>query len=242
MLSSLPEDVLRKIHLMVRQSYLFLAPVCKQWYKFEKEASRFTTNFESMMASHSTIRESGQSRGGSEALLKNNAWCFLAKHVDGGKLTKMADELLVLTEWNEFSVGPAGFHENLMFFRWLTGKSTIEWDPDLALSCNLSNSSNSVNFLKHMHDYFGYTPGMRSCQAAARLGKITNLQWLKEIGCDVENMKDITQVLAEEGHLGTLKWANSNGFPCDQNTLDAARYANRGTVVRYLRTAVLTPQ
>lgn len=233
-ISNLPEDVFRTIHGMVSHSFLFMAPVCKQWYKFEKD-SKCCTNFQSMMASHSTIRESGESRGGSEALSKNNAWSFLAKHVSKNILfDKMANELIHKIEWDEFSVGDAGFHGNLSFVKWLIKKQTLEWDPELALSCCLMSKENNFYFLKNMHD-LGYTPGMRSCQAAARLGKIATLQWLKEIGCDVENMKDITQVLAEEGHLETLKWANSNGFPCDQETLDAAIYANRREVVRYLR-------
>jgi len=224
-LSSLPEEVLKTILGMVSCSFLFLAPVCKQWHEFELSNC---TNFESIMASEFTIRETAESRGGSETLHKNNAWSFLAKH-DSNSFDKMADELVQRIEWDELSVGTAGFYSNLSFFRWLRKTPTLEWDPELALS-----SSQNQTFLKHMHD-FGYAPGNRSCQAAARLGQIPTLRWLKEVGCEMENMQDITQVLAEEGHLQPLQWAISNGFPCDHNTLDAAMYAKKSDVVRYLR-------
>ena len=227
-MDSLSEDLLRRIHGIMdfQSNYLFLAPVCKQWYKlFESRQSRHT-NVKHMMASASTIRESGESKGGSETLARKNAWGFLAK-VQGNQ--EMANELIQKIEWDEFSVGTAGHHGNFSFIKWVDTTNLV-WDPELALSS--SASGKKFNFLKHMYN-LGYVPGQRSVVGAARAGSVEILNWMNEIGCD---MQDVTQALAEEGHLGPLKWANSNGFLCDKDklTLDAAIYGDVLEVVSYL--------
>lgn len=218
-LLTFPDDVVETICGMIDFSFLFLAPVCKRWYEFGKESK--VTNFQNMMASSSTIRESGQSRGGSRVFLRRNAWTFLAKNVkDSLHFDEMADELIDIIEWDEFAVTTAGNHGNLCFFHWLRN-SNLTWDPELALSSAASNGK--CDFLKHMYNV-GYVPGPRSCRSAALTGSVQILQWLKEVGCDVD---DVTQILAEEGHVGPLIWAKKYGFPYnDKLVLDAANYGN----------------
>ena len=233
---SLPEDVWARIHDMVGKNYLFLAPVCKKWcnwyYTKQTKHTKYT-NFIHAMASSSTIRESGESRGGKTVLSRKNAWDFLAKHVSDRKLLgEMADELSLIIDWDEFSVGTAGRHGNLSFILWLRKNNKLEWDSDLALSSSaLAGQSQNLAFLKNMYN-LGYIPGDRACTGAALAGSVEILRWLQDAGCDT---KDVTQVLAEEGHLGPLQWANSYGFKCDRLTLDAAKYEKRLGVVRYLR-------
>ena len=222
-MDSLPADLVRRIHGIMdfQSNYLFLAPVCKQWYNLFESRH---TNLKHMMASASTIRESGESRGGSETLARRNAWGFLAKVVG---LDAWADELIQKIEWDEFSVGIAGHHGNFGFIKWVHTTSLV-WDPELALSS--SALGGKFKFLKHMYK-LGYVPGQNSIVGAARAGSVEILNWMRDIGCD---MQDVTQALAEEGHLGPLKWANSNGFPCDKLTLDAAIYGGVEDVVSYL--------
>lgn len=223
-MDSLSEDLVRRIHgiMDVQGNFLFLAPVCKQWYNLRTTK---TTNLKHMMASSSTIRESAESRGGSETLARKNAWGFLAKHKE---IANGLNELNELIEWDEFSVGAAGHHGNLSFMEWVV-TTTLKWDSELALSS--SALAGKFNFLKHMYN-LGYVPGQRSVIGAARAGSVEILKWMNEIGCD---MKDVTDALAEEGHLGPLKWANSNGFPCEhKRTLDAAIYGDNYEVINYL--------
>lgn len=227
-MDSLPEELIRKIYdaLGSQGNFLFLAPVCKKWYK--TVGSR-QTNLKHMMASASTIRESGKTRGGSTTLARQNAWGFLAKVVG---VEQMADELIQVIGWDEFSVGTAGHHGNLGFIKWVD-TTTLGWDPHLALSS--SASAGKFEFLKSMYT-LGYAPNQRSVVEAARTGSVEIINWMNEIGCD---MRDVTQVFAEESHLGPLKWATSNGFPCDELTLDAAVYANFGDVVRYVESYLI---
>ena len=221
---SLPDDVWEVVHSMIESKgkYLFLAPVCSHWYSLTKSK---LTNLEQTMASSSTIREAREHQGG-KTLAKKNAWSFLARINPStqGKLEELANELRQTIEWNEYSIITAAQHNNMNFFHWLRTTS-LEWDPALALS-----SFSSVTFLKQMYK-LGYVPDERCSRAAARLGSVEALRWLKEVGCD---LRDVTQVLAEEGHLATLKWATQNGIPYDDFTLDAAAYAGKLSIVRYI--------
>lgn len=214
--------------------YLFLAPVCKQWLHFEnaKKTSR-NTNFKNILASASTVRESLEHPGGDKMLLRTlsrkNTWSYLAEnvHQDVGNL---ANEIIRIVEWDEFSVGTAGKHGNLGFVAWLR-TTELEWDPFLALSC--AAFEENLTFLKHMYYSWGYVPNFRTSVGAALVGSVKVLQWLKHIRCDLD---DVTQVLAEEGHLNSLIWANSNGFQCNERTLEAAKYGGHIDVLNYLDT------
>lgn len=213
-------------------NFLFLAPVCKQWYKLVGYGTGSGTTLKQIMASPSTIRESGESPGGNETLSKN-AWGFLAKHRNTFK-PEMANELLLQKiQWDEFSVATAGNHGNLGFIYWLEKQDKLGWDPELALSS--AALAGEYVFLKHMYKS-GYNPERRSVQAAARAGAVQILEWMNKIGCD---MTDANEALAEEGHLGPLKWAHSIGLFCDKISLDAAldaaAYGQKREVVLYLK-------
>lgn len=225
----MPEEVWGNILGFIGANYLFVAPVCRKWHKLRNQPAY--TNPHHMMASSATIRESGQSRGGRQVLSGMNAWSFLAEHVNDPKVfAEMANELADIIDWDEFSVVTAGRQGNLAFFSWLTSQ-THKWDAELALSsCASAGQGRNLVLLKQMYN-LGYVPGQRSCEGAALAGSVEILGWLQEIACDTGS---VTQVLAEEGNLRTLKWANSKGFICDQNTLEAALYHNRLQVVRYL--------
>lgn len=226
----MPEEVWRNIlrGYVGDTYYLFVAPVCRKWHK---QLSPYTkTKSCHIMASSATIRESGQSRGGRQVLSGMNAWSFLAEHVaKNDDVAKMADELADIIDWDEFSVVTAGRQGNFAFFNWLTSQKKHKWDPELALSsCALGRN---LVLLKHMYN-LGYVPGRRSCEGAALAGSVEILSWLQEIA--TESVDTVTQVLAEEGNLGALKWAISEGFVCDKNTLEAAKYQERLEVVRFL--------
>jgi len=211
-MDSLSEDLV-KLLMEFQGNFLFLAPVCKLWYKLRYSCN---TDLKHMLASSSTVRESAESRGGSETLARKNAWGFLAKQKQFDK--EIAEEFIQHIQWDEFSVGTAGHHGNLSFMKWVSG-TTLIWDPELALSS--SALAGKFKFLKHMYS-LGYTPGQRSVIGAARAGSVEILDWMNRIGCDLQ---DVTETLAEEGHLRTLKWAHSNGFPYEhKRTLDAAIY------------------
>lgn len=222
---SLPDDVWEIVHGMIDFSgkYLFLAPVCSHWYSLTESK---VTNLEQTMASPSTIREAREHHGGT-TLAKKNAWSFLAQSKNK-EFEELANELARTIEWDEYSVNTAAQHNHINFFHWLRTTS-LEWDPTRALA-----SFSSVTFLQQMYA-LGYVPDERCSMAAARLGSVEALKWLKQVGCD---LRDVTQVLAEEGHLASLKWATQNGIPYDNFTLDAAAYAGKPNIVRYIVASV----
>lgn len=229
-MKGLPCDVWARIHEIVGFSgkYLFLAPVSKQWSKNYKKIKN-NTNFENMMETASTVRESGEHEG-RETLSKNNAWSYIAREFVNAEV---ADELVKLVEWDEFSVGTAGRHGNEGFFRWLRTSrrgQALKWDSGLALSC--SALEGNLPFLKHMYYKNGYVPDYRTSGGAALVGSVKVLRWLKQIHIDLE---DVTQVLAEEGHLTSLIWANSNGIQNDQHTMEAAKYGGNIDVINYIK-------
>lgn len=216
----------------VEGKYLFLAPVCRQWKeRVARLPSRHTT-LEQMMASLSTIRECKQDSRGKKILAKN-AWSYLAvTKKERLEFYTLADELQSTIEWDRFSVHTAARHNNVNFFHWLSTKS-LEWDTSTALSSfsNERDEHQTLSFLKNM-SLLGYPPVNGSSIAAARLGAVKILQWLKQKDCDMDS---VAQVLAEEGHEEALRWANTNGIGLDQHTLGAALYGGNPQVVRYVK-------
>ena len=218
--------------------YLFLSPVCRRWQKLAKTSHTSHTNMAEMMASPSTIKEAGQHREGKKTLVKRNAWSFLAakKTYDSSNtLPKLANQLKHTIEWDPFSVNAAARHNNLDFFRWLRTTS-LEWDPQLALAVGSKTSSSSLPFLQSML-HLGYFPDNRSSTGAALVGSAEILRWLRHVGC---NMDQVVQVLAEEGHIQTLRWAISIGIPYDHHALNAAAaYGGKLQNVQCIRTKLI---
>lgn len=230
----LPCDVWKTILELVdfKGKHLFLAPVCKQWLDFENSSTTSkNTNFENVLASASTVRESREHPGGketlSEILSRKHIWSYLAENIHQ-HVGDVSNEIIQIVEWDVFSVGTAGKHGNLSFFVWLR-TTELEWDPFLALSC--AAFEENLTFLQHMYYSWGYVPNFRTSVGAALVGSIKVLRWLKQIRCDFD---DVTQVLAEEGHLTSLIWANANGYQCDERTLEAAKYGGHIAILKYI--------
>lgn len=231
---NLPSDVWQIAHQFVgfRGKYLFLAPVCRSWYHTEA-GNNPHTNFREVMASSSRIREAGKSLGGVAMLSRKNAWSYLAKKVHDPEIFEsLANELEITVDWDMYSSVIAGKHGNSGFFRWLNASQKYEWDPELALSS--AALAGRLPFLEQMCTDIlqGFVPGKSTVTGAALLGSPDILKFLQKRGCDMEDVGDI---LAEEGHLRTLKWANSNGILIQPQILHAAAYGNHPDVVHYLR-------
>lgn len=232
----IPSDVWDNVHefLGVEGKYLFLAPVSRQWKeRIIRHPSR-NTNLKQMMASSSTIKECCQCERGMKTLAQN-AWSYLAVMKNGQKeFNILADEIKNTIEWDRFSVHTAAIQNNANFFHWLR-KTTLEWDASTALSSfsQDENENQKLEFLKNMLG-FGYSPTTwrGTTIAAARLGSVKLIRWLQQLGCDMDS---VAQVLAEEGHLEALQWANTNGIPLDQHTLEAALYGGNHRVVTYVK-------
>lgn len=228
------EDVWANVleFLGVEGKYLFLPPVCRQWKEMIVRLPSRNTNLEQMMASSSTIKECRNDARGKKILAKN-AWTYLAvTRNERLEFNTLADEIKNTIEWDRFSVHTAALHNNVNFFHWLRTKS-LEWDTSTALSSfsNEENENQKLSFLKNM-SLLGYAPVNGSSIAAARLGAVKILQWLKQKDCDMDS---VAQVLAEEGHLQALKWANTNGIPNDEHTLEAALYGGNEELARYVK-------
>lgn len=222
---SLPSDVLQKVFEAVgfRGKYLFLGPVCKEWWSRSSKYDTHT-NFRNLMDSPSTMRESVAQSKGEPVLSKRNAWGYLARHLTPGNVD-LAYELVRLIGWDEFSICPAGKCGNRFFFHWLSATG-LKWDPDLAMA-----SSTSLKFFKFMYLEKGHFPDYKSIARAARIGSVKLLRWLRTTGCD---LTDVTEILAEEGHLETLIWANTSGLIVNQNTLQAAIYGKHAETILYI--------
>lgn len=216
-------DIIRKMSGF-KGNYIFTGTVSRSWYNHE--ASR-STSFEEMMRSPSTLKESMKYERGRE-LITNNAWGYIAQKIkEKNSIEKLGEFLLDRIPWNESSIVLAGAYENINFIRWVM-TTNIEWDASAAFSSAALHGN--LFFMQSLYRE-GYTPCGVSSHTAAAGGSIAVLRWLKGLGCD---MKDVTQILAEEGHLGALIWANNHGVPCDNLTLDAAAYGGRLNVVIYL--------
>lgn len=207
-----------------RGEYLFMAPVCKTWYQIGKTRG-YRTGVAEIMRSTSTILESNMYPKGRK-LLRNYAWSYIAQNIKDD-IEKVATLIQSIVPWDPFSVCIAGKYENVNFILWLRN-THLKWDPAICLAS--AALEGNLYFMQKLYQY-GYTPQGTSSKTAAVHGSIELLRWLKTINCDME---DVTQHLAEEGHLNTLIWANNNGIPCDDQTLDAAAHGGHVDVVRYL--------
>lgn len=216
--------------LGVKGKYIFLAPVCRQWAQMIQMIHPRNTNLEQMMASSSTIRECKAHAQGKKTLAKN-AWSYMAVlRNEQTEFDALADTLKDTIEWDRFSVHTAALHNNVNFFDWLR-TTALKWNTSTALSSFYEKEDETLVFLKNMVG-LGYVPTNRSSIAAARLGSVKIIQWLKQLGCDMDS---VAQVLAEEGHLQALQWANTNGIPLDDHTLGAALYGRNSHVVKYVK-------
>lgn len=225
---NLPLEVTQLIFEMVTPSYLFLAPVCKLWSIWLH--FNLKTCLLSVVSSTTTIKESIKSPGGHQ-FLQRKTWKYLMNDFDIEKANTLVDNDIT---WDEYTVVGC---KNINFFKWLSNKETLKWDPDLAISSSISDE----DFVSTMLE-LGFNPGYKSCQAAARTGCVEIVKLC------VENLKnlviqdvmpDILQILAEEGQTQALKWANTQGYVCDWVTLDAAIYGGNNDTIQYTRSQLI---
>lgn len=239
----LPNDVWQVVHEFVDFSgeYLFFATVCRSWYQnqyVENSSSNQRTDFEEMMATPSRIRESVTSPKGRAILVRKNAWTYIAGYLDLKTFERFANELYKHIEWDRWSAIQAGRQGNLSFFRWLKTKEKdgkLKWDAELALEG--ASLYGRLSFLEQMCTEIlpGYVPLEGTVAGAAIFGSSEVLGFLQRIGCD---MTDVCDILAQEGHLQTLKWANSNGILINKSNftdvLHAAKHGKHPDVVDYV--------
>lgn len=214
-------------------NFLFIRTVNKKWYTFGEQEQPENTSLSEIMKSVPRINEALSYDGGSNFLTRY-AWSYLGGTIiDYSLLDRIGRNIVNKIPWDPLAVCAAGTNNNFNLIIWLKHFNhenyyKLVWDP--ALSISSAALEGNLEFMKSMYK-IGHIPTKESSKMAALKGAIPVLSWLKSINC---SMEDVVQYLAEEGNLDGLIWANSNGIPCDEHTLDAAAYGGNIDVIMYL--------
>jgi hypothetical protein len=142
--------------------------------------------------------------------------------------TKVAEHLLSNSfVWKCGSVNTAIRTRNFEFVQWVIDKK-LHWNPMAALS--LTAFFGDLDGMKFMYG-LGYKPDVAVVGLAAEYGDRETLQWIIDIGCPTDTM---VEILSLNGHIEEVKWANSQGLPCNKASLDRAAICGCYDMVTYM--------